>query len=62
LGRFVIAVCDRDDHTMAAHARVVLPVAGGVGEPLSPLIYHPFAGYLACFTAARLGRRPFQRT
>jgi glucosamine--fructose-6-phosphate aminotransferase (isomerizing) len=62
LGRFVIAVCDRADHTMAAHAHVVLPVAGSVGEPLSPLIYHPFAGYLACFTAARLGRRPFQRT
>ncbi|GLZ15417.1 glucosamine-6-phosphate deaminase [Actinomadura sp. NBRC 104425] len=60
LGRRVIAVTGRGDTAVARHALAALPVHGQVREEFSPLLYHLFAGYVACFVAQRLGRLPFQ--
>lgn len=60
LGRRVIAITNDDDTEISRHARAVLPVHGRTREEFSPLLYHPFAGYLACFLTQRLGRLPFQ--
>lgn len=60
LGRRVIAITNEDDTEITRHARAVLPVRGQMREEFSPLFYHPFAGYLACFLTQRLGRLPFQ--
>jgi glutamine---fructose-6-phosphate transaminase (isomerizing) len=60
LGRRVIAITNEDDTDITRHARAVLPVHGQTREEFSPLLYHPFAGYLACFLTQQLGRRPFQ--
>jgi glucosamine--fructose-6-phosphate aminotransferase (isomerizing) len=38
----------------------MLPVRGSVREEFSPLLYHVFAGYTACYLAGELGRMPFQ--
>ncbi|GGO28133.1 hypothetical protein GCM10010116_56420 [Microbispora rosea subsp. aerata] len=59
-GRTVIAVADAADDELAKAADEVLPVHGEVREEFSPLLYHVFAGYLACFVARRLGRLPFE--
>ncbi|MBG0818701.1 SIS domain-containing protein [Planomonospora sp. ID82291] len=58
-GRRVIAVAEAGDQELAEAAEVVLPVCGRVREEWSPLLFHVFAGYLACFVAGRLGRLPF---
>jgi glucosamine--fructose-6-phosphate aminotransferase (isomerizing) len=58
-GRTVIVVADAADRDLADAADVVLPVYGAVREEFSPLLYHLFAGYLACFVAQRLNRLPF---
>jgi glucosamine--fructose-6-phosphate aminotransferase (isomerizing) len=60
LGRRVVAVTSHDDLAVTGNADIVLPVRGQVREEFSPLLYHLFAGYLTCFAAQRLGRRPFQ--
>ncbi|MEU0034987.1 SIS domain-containing protein [Streptomyces sp. NPDC006333] len=60
LGRRVVAVTHRDDVEVARHAGAVLPVAVRSREEFSPLLYHVFAGLLACRTAQRLGRTPFR--
>jgi glutamine---fructose-6-phosphate transaminase (isomerizing) len=59
-GRQVIAVTDEHDTGITAHASAVLPVRGRTREEFSPLLYHVFAGYVACFAAEVLGRLPFQ--
>jgi glutamine---fructose-6-phosphate transaminase (isomerizing) len=60
LGRHVIAVTPADDTAVTRHARTVLPVHGTVREEFSPLLYHPFADYTACYLAQHLARTPFQ--
>src|SRR5581483_3952687 len=60
LGRRVIAVTHRDDTEVTQHTHFVLPVHGEVREEFSPLLYHVFAGYVASYVAARLGRSLFQ--
>ncbi len=60
LGRRVITVAQIGDTDLTRHADTVLPVHGGTREEFTPLLYHVFASYLACFTAQRLGRAPFQ--
>lgn len=60
LGRRVIAITHKDDTEVTRHAHVVLPVHGEVREEFSPLLYHPFASYVASYLAVRLGRALFQ--
>ncbi len=60
LGRRVIAVTHKDDTEVTRHAHLVLPVLGEVREEFSPLLYHLFADYAACYLAERLSRSPFQ--
>jgi glucosamine--fructose-6-phosphate aminotransferase (isomerizing) len=60
LGRRVIAVTQQDDTEVTRHAHLVLPVLGNVREEFSPLLYHLFADYVACYLAERIGRSPFQ--
>jgi glucosamine--fructose-6-phosphate aminotransferase (isomerizing) len=60
LGRYVVAISDRRDSAVTAHANTVLPVFGVTREAFSPLLYHPFAAHLAGRLAQRLGRHPFQ--
>lgn len=58
-GRWVVAVVDEHDDTVAPHAAAVLPVRGSTREEFSPLLYHLFACHLAGHVALRLGRAPF---
>jgi len=60
LGRRIIAVTHKDDTDVTRHAPVTLPVHGEVREEFSPLLYHLFTDYVACYLAERLGRSPFQ--
>jgi glutamine---fructose-6-phosphate transaminase (isomerizing) len=60
LGRRVIAVTPADDTAVTRHATTVLPVYGTVREEFSPLLYHLFADYTACYLAQHLARTPFQ--
>lgn len=60
LGRRVIAVTASDDTAVSRHAHAVLPVHGTVREEFSPLLYHLFADYTACYLAQHLTRSPFQ--
>ncbi|MBO2447924.1 SIS domain-containing protein [Actinomadura barringtoniae] len=60
LGRYVIAVCAHDDTGLTRHAHEMLPVHGNAREELSPLLWHVFSEYLACYLAEALGRKPFQ--
>ncbi|KAK1183568.1 SIS domain-containing protein [Streptomyces sp. NBS 14/10] len=60
LGRRVIAVTASDDTAVSRHAHAVLPVHGTAREEFSPLLYHLFADYTACYLAQHLTRSPFQ--
>ena len=60
IGRRVVAVTAHDDTELTQHAQTVLPVLGHTREEFSPLLYHVFSSYLACYLADTLGRKPFQ--
>ncbi|GGZ70211.1 SIS domain-containing protein [Streptomyces bluensis] len=60
LGRRVIAVTATDDTAAFRHVHTVLPVHGTTREEFSPLLYHVFADYTACYLAQHLTRSPFQ--
>ena len=60
LGRQVIAVTHKDDTEVTRHAHAILPVHGDAREEFSPLLYHPFASYVAAGVAECLGRNLFQ--
>lgn len=60
LGRRVIAITPEARTEVTRHAHTVLPVHGTVREEFSPLLFHLFAAYTACYLTKRLGRTPFQ--
>ncbi len=58
-GRLIIAVVPENDHAIAPHADVVLPVAGNVREAFTPLVYGVPGALFAAQLCALLGRTPF---
>ncbi len=59
-GRRTVVVASDLDAEAATCARTVFPVRGEVREEFSPLLYHVFAGRLACHVAQKLGRNLLQ--
>lgn len=60
VGRRVVAIVKDGDSEVAAHADLVLPIAGEVREEFSPIVYHIPACYLASYLTDALGRMCFQ--